>query len=348
MSADEVEVESSDSLPDVSTPESPPAVESSSAPSADSSPASPLSAFRSMPGFEQASDDEIVSRLQTTMQREQQAYRALQQYQQIIPAASEYLSNRDSYQQWMQSRNQPQQAPAPAPKQDEPWWNPPKVRDAYRQFLVRDEQGREVISDNAPLEARHALSEYQAYRADFARKFLEDPQQALGPMIERVVADRAREIAESQISGLKEETFVQQVEAENRDWLYDQNGNVSREGLLAQKYIEDAKGMGINGAKARWDYATAMVERDLAIANLQNNPQQRSLPNPQAQPVPQQNPVHEPQPTAAQKNMDFLRAQATKSAPRRSQSTQDSRTPNKPMTFADRMIANLQKTGFSE
>jgi hypothetical protein len=60
-----------------------------------------------MPGFEQASDDEIVSRLQTTMQREQQAYRALQQYQQIIPAASEYLSNRDSYQQWMQARNQP-------------------------------------------------------------------------------------------------------------------------------------------------------------------------------------------------------------------------------------------------
>lgn len=313
---------------------------------------SPLSIFRQMPGLESASDQEIVARLQESVQREQQAYHALQQYQTIIPAASEYLSNREMYEQWKQSRGQqaaPAQAPlapAPAPQQ-EAWWNPPKVKDVYRQYLQRDEQGREVIAENAPLEARHALSEYQAYKAEFARKFLEDPQQALGPMIEKIVSDRAQQIAESQISGLKEETFVQQIEAENKDWLYDQTGNVSREGLLVQKYIEDARAFGITGAKARWDFATAMVERDLALANLQafQQPQMSQ----QAPAIPANVPQPpQAQPSAAQKNMEYLRQQATRNTPRRSQPNTDPRTPKKPMSFAERMMANLQGTGLAE
>lgn len=349
----EMPPEELDSAPAEDTQSAAPEIESSTPDTSDSGPvaedssaSSPLSIFRSQPGFESASDEEIVSRLQETMAREQQAYRALQQYQAIVPAASEYLSNREMYEQWKQSRSQPQpQAAQPlpqqAPQQDE-WWNPPKIREAYKQYLVRDEQGREVVAENAPLDARHALTEYQAYKAEFARKLLENPRETLGPMVESIVAERAREIAESQINGLKEENLISQIEQENRDWLYDQTGNVSREGLLVQKYIEDARAYGINGAKARWDYATAMVERDLALANLQAR-QQYARPTapqqaPQAQPAPQE-------PTPAQKNMEFLRQQATRTAPRRAQQTTDSRTPKKPMTFAERMIANLQSSG---
>lgn len=342
-----------EAAPSEDTPDIASDTESSAPESTDSSPApesaadsSPLGVFRSHPGFESASDEEIVARLQETMQREQQAYRALQQYQTIVPAASEYLSNRELYEQWKQSRSQPQyQQPVPqapqAPQKDE-WWNPPKVKDVYRQYLTRDEHGREVIAENAPLEARHALAEHQAYKAEFARKLLENPRDALGPMVEQIVAERAREIAESQITGLKEETYISQIEQENRDWLYDGNGNVSREGLLVQKYIEDARGQGIQGAKARWEYATAMVERDLALANLQAYSQYRQ-PAPVA---PQQQAPQAPQePTPAQKNMEFLRQQATRTAPRRAQPTTDPRTPKKPMTFAERMISNLQQTG---
>lgn len=334
------EVQAEESLPQVPVQEAP---ETSTPEVASPESASPFGAFRSMPGMESATDEEIVQRLQETVTREQQAYRALQQYQQIIPAASDYLSNRTLFEQWKNSRNQPSAPAAPSPAQEAPesWWNPPKVRDAYKSYLVRDEQGREVISENAPLEARHAIAEYQAYRAEFAKNFLEDPQKALGPMIEKIVSDRAREISETQISSMKEENYVSQVEAENKDWLYDPNGNVSREGFLVQKYIEDARGYGINGAKARWDYATAMVERDLAIANLQRQPQ--SPPQPV---VPQQAPA--PQVTAAQKNMDFLRQQATRTAPRRAQSSTDPRTPQKPATFAEKMLVNLQKAGIQE
>lgn len=341
--ADEV-----DSLPDVST-ESPVASEPApEAPQSAPAPAAPdvWSSFRQMPQFQSLPDQEIANRLQNSMQREQQAIRALQQYQSIVPAASEYLSNRETYQQWLQSRNQPQAAPqqaAPAP-QAEAWWNPPKVHDAYKQYLVRDANGREVIAEGAPLDAQHQLSAYQAYKADFAQKFLTDPQAALGPMIEKIVATRAGEIAESQLSGFKEESLVQQIEAENRDWLYDQTGNVSREGLLVQKFIEDARGLGIKGAKARWDYATAMVERELALSNLQHavQPQAQMAP-PQAAPVaPQAVPQQAPQQDSAQRNMEYLRQQASRTATRRPASSTDSRVPQKPMSFAERMYSNLQ------
>jgi len=335
-----------DSLP--STPEESP-VASEPAPEApQSAPAAPdvWSSFRQMPQFQSLPDQEIAARLQNSMQREQQAIRALQQYQSIVPAASEYLSNRETYQQWLQTRNQPQAAPqqaAPAP-QAESWWNPPKVQDAYKQYLVRDANGREVIAEGAPLDAQHQLSAYQAYKADFAQKFLSDPQAALGPMIEKIVATRAGEIAESQLSGFKEESLVQQIEAENRDWLYDQTGNVSREGLLVQKFIEDARGLGIKGAKARWDYATAMVERELALSNLQHavQPQAQPVP-PQAAPVaPQAVPQQAPQQDSAQRNMEYLRQQASRTATRRPASSTDSRVPQKPMSFAERMYSNLQ------
>lgn len=302
-----------------------------------------FAAFRQLPQFQNVPDQEIAGRLYQSMQREQQAVRALQQYQSIVPAASEYLSNREQYQQWLQSRSQQQASPAPqaSQQQEQSWWNPPKVNDAYRNYLVRDQNGREVIAEGAPLEAQHQLQAYQAYKADFAQKFLNDPQGALGPMIEKIVASRAQEIAESQLSGFKEESLVQQIEAENRDWLYDQTGNVSREGLLVQKFIEDARGLGIKGAKARWEYATAMVERELALSNLQTVQQQPPQPAPQvAAPVATQ---VAPQPQdAAQRNMEYLRQQASRTTSRRANPTPDSRVPQKPMTFAERMYANLQ------
>lgn len=300
-------------------------------------------AFRQLPQFQGVSDQEIAARLQETIKREQLASRALQQYQSIVPAASEYLSNRPLYEQWKQSQSQArqQQAPQQPQQQEEPaWWNPPKVKDIYRQYLTRDQNGREVIAEGAPLEAQHELAAYQSYKAEFARKFLDDPQSTLGPMIEKIVASRAQEIAQSQISGLKEESLVQQIEAENRDWLYDQQGHVSREGLLVQKYIEDARGLGISGAQARWDYATAMVERELALANLQAAMQQQQAPL--AQPAAPAVPPAAPQQDTAQRNMEFLRQQASRTPTRRANPTTESRVPQKPMSFADRMFANLQ------
>lgn len=336
-------------------------VESAPEPEVDSSPATAESstpaagtgevwgAFRQLPQFQGADDRAIASRLYEALQREQSATHALQQYQSLIPVTSEYLSKKEQFEQWLASQQQQQQAAPTAPQQpkveESPWWNPPKVRDAFKQYLVRDENGREVISPDAPLDARHALSEFQAYKANFAQKFLEDPQAALGPMIEKVAVERAESIVQDRLGRMQEEQFVSSLEQQNADWLYDQNGNASPEGLLAQKYIQDARSLGIQGAQARWEFATRMVERDLLLANMQRSQQVQQLAAQAPQPMPQQavNPAN----AAAQKNMEFLRQQAMRTASQRPAATTDARVPNKPMTFAEKLAVQLQEQGLA-
>lgn len=335
-------------------------VDSSPAPEVDSSPSpaegsSPSAgsgevwgAFRQLPQFQGSDDRAIASRLYEALQREQSATHALQQYQSIIPVASEYLSKKEQFEQWLASQQQQAQQQIPQPQQrveESPWWNPPKVRDAYRQYLIRDQNGREVISEDAPLDARHALSEYQAYKANFAQKFLEDPQATLGPMVEKVAVERAESIVQERLSRMQEEQFVSSLEQQNADWLYDQNGNASPEGLLAQKYIQDARSLGIQGAKARWEYATRMVERDLLLSNVQRSQQAQQYAAQAPRPVPQQavNPAN----VAAQKNMEYLRTQAMRTASQRPAAGTDARVPSKPMTFAEKLAAQLQEQGLA-
>lgn len=321
-------------------------VEQTSAP-AESQGASPpeqqevWSAFRQLPEFQGQEDRAIAQRLYEAMQREEAAARALQQYQSIVPVAQEYLTHRPEFEKWKAMQAQPQQSPAPqaAPKPEQPsWWNPPQVKDSYKRYLVRDENGREIISPEAPFEVRASLEEYQQYRAEFAQKFLDNPESAIGPMVEKVAMERAQKIVDERLDRMQSESYVSSLERENRDWLYDERGNVSAEGVAVQKYIQDAKGMGIQGAQARWDFATKMVERDLMLATLQQSQQpQRPLP------VPQQPP--QPQPTAAQNNMDYLRQQAMRTASQRSATTTAARTPPKPMTFEERLLAAAQEEG---
>lgn len=330
--------------------EATPVEEGSSAPEASAPAPEPQeqevwSAFRQLPEFQGQEDRAIAQRLYEAMQREEAAARALQQYQSIVPVAQEYLSNREAFEKWRSSQAQPSQPAAPQPQQaaqpaEQPaWWNPPKVKDSYKRYLVRDENGREIISPEAPFEVRAALEEYQQYRAEFAQKFLDNPESAIGPMVEKVAMERAQKIVDERLERMQNESYVASLERENRDWLYDERGHVSAEGLAVQKYIQDAKSMGINGAQARWDYATKMVERDLMLATLQQSQQpQRPMPAPQP-------PQPQPQPTAAQSNMEYLRQQAMRTASQRSATTTAARTPQKPMTFEERLLAAAQEEG---
>lgn len=305
-------------------------------------------AFKSLPQFRGQDDRSVAAGLYEALQREQAASRALQQYQQIIPFASEYLQYREPFEQWRKSQGQQQaaapQAAQPQP-QETPWWDPPKLKDSYRQWLTKDENGREVIDPNAPLDARAALTEHMAYKADFAKKFLENPESTLGPMVERVAVQRAEQIVQEKIQRMRDEDFVSTLERENKDWMYDEGGNVSPAGLAVQKYIQDARSLGISGAKARWEYATKMVERDMMLANLQMQYQQAQAPQAQ-QAQPQAAPAPAPAVDTAQRNMEYLRQQAMRQASQRPAATTDSRVPQKPMTFAEKLTANLQGAGY--
>jgi hypothetical protein len=332
----------------------------------------PWEAFKRLPEFQGADDRAIAHRLYSAMEREKAASRALAQYQQVVPYAQEYLSNRREFEAWRKAQSQSvQQHPQVAQAQGlqrpdqqsaqtaKGWWNPPQVRDSYKRFLIKDESGREIIDPNAPPSAQEELYEYQQYKADFARKFLENPEGALGPMVQDLAAKQAQEIVQQQFEKVNNEQFVSTVEQQNSDWLFDpQTGNVTPEGLLVHKYVEEARAHGINGPQQRWQYAIAMTERDMLArvfdesqAAQASQYQQQAVqqfappaPAPQAQPAPQAAPA--PQQDLAKQNMEYLRREAARN-PSRSAGTanNDFRAPKQKRTFEELLREDASSRG---
>jgi hypothetical protein len=287
-------------------------------------------AFKSLPEFQGADDVAIAQTLYQSMQGYQQAQQQLRQYQQYMPETMDWLKNKEKYLEWQQSQQRPQ-APSPeAPK----WWNPPQVKETWRQYIVRDpETGREVVDPNAPLEAQAAIREYQAYTADFAKRFVTNPEDTLKPFIEQVAMQKAQELVQQQLGQYTAQNYVQSLEQRNADWLYDQQGQITPEGRAIQGYIEQAAQVGINTPEARWQFATSMLERDLLNMRYQQMAQAQMAP-----------PPPQPEPPVEQTNMQFLRERATRT-PSRSGGATEPRVPKPKMTLEERLKSQLVKDG---
>jgi hypothetical protein len=298
---------------------------------------SPYEAFKALPDFQGQDDLSIARNLYSAYSGLNEAQRQLQQYQQVVPYANEYLQNRNAYLKWQQDQVAAQ---APKPQERPKWWAPPEVDESYKGYIVRDPQtGKEVIDPNAPLHAQEALRKYQDYTANFARKFVTDPENTLKPFIEEVAMQKAQELVQQQLGQYQQQTYVSSLEKQNADWLYDQTGQVSQEGQAIQAYIQQASEIGITNPEARWKYATSMLQRDLLNLRYQQIQQQGF--NPPA--TEQQPPAPQPDPVA-QQNMQFLRERATR-APNRSAGTTEPRAPRQRMSFEDRLKSQLVTDG---
>jgi len=301
----------------------------------------PYEAFRHLPEFQGQDDLAIAQNLYRSFNGYQEAQRALQQYQQVVPYANEYLRNEQAFRQWQQEQVKASQ---PAPAEKPKWWNPPQVEESYKSYIIRDPQtGKEVIDPNAPISVQEKLRSYQDYTANFARKFVTDPENTLKPFIEEVAMQKAQELVEKQLGQYKASNYVQDLDRQNADWLYDQNGQVSREGQAIQAYIQQASEIGITSPEARWKYATGMLQRDLLDLRYRQMHAQMAQPMPpmQQQPmVPQQIPAD----PVAQSNMEFLRERATRT-PNRSAGTTEPRAPRQRMSFEDRLRGQLVNDG---
>lgn len=317
--------------------------------------------FRRLPQFQGMGEQQIAQSLYQAMQREQAATQRLAQYQQYMPYTQQYLADKPQYEAWkksqqVQSHPQVQAAGAVAEKPKSSWWNPPEVKDSHKQYLIRDpETGKDAIHPDAPLEARQALAEYQSFKTNFAKQFLEDPEKALGPMVE----GRARQIAESIVQGALQkrdnESFVDQVRDSNSDWIFDEQGNVTPEGLAVHKYVEQARSLGITSPQDRWKYARDRVEYELLLRDFQERQQVQHAaayqqqqfaqqpPQPQA---PQQPNAEAARAAKAQQNMEYLRREAARS-PSRSAGTSnnDPRAPKQKQSFEQMLIADASSRG---
>lgn len=307
---------------------------------------SPYQAFSALPEFEGQDDLTIARNLYGAYNGFQESQRQLQQYQQVVPYAQEYLQNKQAFTEWQKSKAEEAakaSQPAPPPK----WWNPPEVKDTWKSYIVRDpESGKEVIDPSAPFEAQQALRDYQTYTADFARRLVTDPENALKPFVEQVATQKAQEMVAGQLGQYQASNYINDLEAQNADWLYDQQGNVTREGHAIQQYIAEAKQLGIQGPSARWQYATGMLQRDLLQSSYEQAQQQPAL-QPQVmqhQPSPTPAPQAQPDPVA-QQNMQFLRERATRTSNRSAGTTEPQTQQGKRLSFEERLQSQLTKDG---
>lgn len=293
----------------------------------------PYEAFKALPDFQGQDDLTIARNLYQAYQGYGQAAQQLQQYQQVIPYAQEYLRNQKEFEAWRAA-----QASQPKPQEAPKWWSPPEVRDEWKSYIIRDPQtGREVIDPNAPLHAKEALRQYQDYTANFARKFVTDPENTLKPFVEQVAMQKAQELVQQQLGQYTAQNYVQSLEQQNADWLYDQNGQISREGQAIQAYIDQAKQFGIQSPEARWQFATGMLQRDLLNLRYQQMQAQGAQPLPAMREQPPADPV-------AQQNMEFLRERAART-PNRSAGTTEPRAPRQKMSFEERLRSQLANDG---
>lgn len=300
----------------------------------------PYEAFRHLPDFQGQDDLTIAQNLYRAYNGYGETQRQLQQYQSVVPYAQEYLRNQREFENWKKS-----QAEAAKPKEPEApkWWNPPQVKDTWRSYIVRDPQtGKEVISPDAPYEAQQSLREYQAYTADFARKLVTDPENTLKPFVEQVAIQKAQELVQQHLNQYQTQNYVQDLERQNADWLYDQNGQPTREGQAISQYIQQAQQLGIQSANDRWKYATGMLQRDLLnmrYQQMQSQLAQGPVGVPAPAPAPQA-----PADPVAQQNMQFLRERATRT-PNRSAGATEPRAPRQRMSFEDRLRSQLVNDG---
>ena len=312
-------------------------------------------AFKGLPEFEGQDDTSIARSLYESMEREKSATRNLQQYQQLIPYAQEYMEHKAAFDNWRNGQAQPQQAQAPAPQapqQEEraPWLGP-EVKPEHKRYLVKDENGRDAIAENAPLDARYSLENYLQHRADFAQNFLNNPEEALGPMIQQQAQQIAQQMIEEEMGSRDEHSYISGLEEQNKDWLYEADGSTpTKEGLAIQQYIQSAAAMGIDGAEQRWEYATAMVERDLMLRVSESEKQaqqaqqfQQSLPPQQAALAPQQAPAAPVAQNSAEKDIEFLRREASRNPSRSAGQPKQGSSDGGGQSFEQRLKQQLQR-----
>ena len=302
----------------------------------------PYEAFKALPDFQGQDDLSIARNLYQSYNGFREAQRQLAQYREVVPYAQEYLRNQSEFEKWRRAQAE---AAQPKPAEKPKWWNPPAIDESFKSYIIRDPQtGKEIIDPNAPFEAQQALRKYQDYTANFARKLVTDPENTLKPFVEQVAMQKAQELVQQHLGQYQAQNFVQDLEAQNADWLYDANGQVSREGQAIQAYIQQAAQIGIADPKARWQYATGMLQRDLL--NLRYQQMQAAPPmQPQMQAPPMQAPATQaPVDPVAQQNMQFLRERATRTV-NRSAGTTEPRAPRQRMSFEERLKSQLVTDG---
>ena len=209
------------------------------------------------------------------------------------------------------------QPPAPAnaaPTQPANPFGLPAFDQNLKSYIGVDSEGNEVERPGAPFGTLAAYKQYQQSLMAAIPKFFSDPMGAIGPMIEKLVAEKAAQIADSRLGDYESRQRSNQIYAEIEPWAiqHGADGKHVQEfnpqtgqyepaftplgNLYSQMANHAYRNFGVRDPQALHDYAMSQVE--LAKAKMPTTPvaaaapaapmpvgQQYSLPGQPAFPV---------------------------------------------------------------
>lgn len=240
---------------------------------------------------EEAARQRLLEAFRTEQQRREQYEAQLQQVAPLLQYGREYLSRMQDpeFAQFTSQRQARSMQPA-EPAKPKNWWAPPEynpaLADRYRE--VDPATGQVRWKDNTPLDVRNSHDAYQTYVQNWAEQLVRDPVKALDGFRQQVL-DEAKSIIRQDFEQTQQQQthqqFIQQVEQQNQDWLYQRDprtGDVIRSfdgspvpsawGQRTFEYLEQANQYRIPTPEARWEYAMARIRADYADSMLRQAP----------------------------------------------------------------------------
>lgn len=219
-----------------------------------------------------------------------------QAQQRLIEAYSQQEAYKQQMQQQMEMLRLQMQVAQQVPAQTAPatqpaaqgWWNAPRGNEQLRQQFVmgRAENGDVQWKPNTP---QQVISEYEAEEAhyrDWANKLIRNPDQALKPFEDNILAAVERKIQEtieSHQQRQQAETFVQQQLRDNEDVFYqkdpvtqqirqDFQGQpmLTEAGVRFDSILGELERSGLKDETARWKYAQQIYKAQYGDFRQQN------------------------------------------------------------------------------
>lgn len=159
---------------------------------------------------------------------------------------------------------------APAPVQDaqQPSWKPPKID----KQLVAQYRTADGWKEGTPESVKVQYDAYVRARDSFANSFLDDPEQALGPLIEQAANKLIEQRLNAVTAAQQEQNAVEKALTDN-PWLFEKDpvsgqvlrSKLSAEGQLFDQHFKEMEGAGFDKA-----FRYAMAMHNLAKSQAQN------------------------------------------------------------------------------
>lgn len=254
-------------------------------------------------GWDASQFQDDRSAFQALSQQLAQRQQQFDQMQQLAQYGQFYLANMQDFQRGLSMvRGQPQgqgvqgqpaqgvQGQQAPPKDD--WWKAPEYDQSWESIVRYDPQTQSFI---VPMGHDPAIGvkygKYKEWQRDTMQKMLQDPIGTLKPGLERLVEEKARSLAQQQVSTYDDNQFAQAY-VQSQPWMFQKHPNgqvavgmdgrplLTHAGQRFQSYVMHAEQSGVKDVRAQQQWAYGQLERD--ALNVQLQQMQQFLSNPQA------------------------------------------------------------------